>query len=158
MTRREFIQALAAASAAGLPLTSAAALDLAKARRSTIASRPFGNVSLLHFTDCHAQLNPIYFREPNVNLGVGNASGKPPHLVGEHLLSTSASPLARVTRTRSPISTSHRRREPTASWAASRIWRRWSTVCERRGRAPCCSTAATRGRARPRRYGRAART
>jgi S-sulfosulfanyl-L-cysteine sulfohydrolase len=46
----------------------------------------FGNVSLLHFTDCHAQLMPLHFREPNVNIGVGVAAGKPPHLVGEHLL------------------------------------------------------------------------
>ncbi|MCZ2414725.1 MAG: thiosulfohydrolase SoxB, partial [Burkholderiales bacterium] len=46
----------------------------------------FGNVSLLHFTDCHAQLLPIYFREPSVNLGVAGARGRPPHLVGEHLL------------------------------------------------------------------------
>ena len=47
---------------------------------------PFGNVGLLHFTDCHAQLNPIYFREPSMNLGIGPAAGKPPHLVGEALL------------------------------------------------------------------------
>jgi sulfur-oxidizing protein SoxB len=40
----------------------------------------------MHFTDCHAQLNPIHFREPNVNIGVGSAAGRPPHLVGEHLL------------------------------------------------------------------------
>jgi sulfur-oxidizing protein SoxB len=40
----------------------------------------------MHMTDCHAQLLPIYFREPNVNLGVGEALGKVPHLVGEHLL------------------------------------------------------------------------
>ena len=46
----------------------------------------FGNVHFLHFTDCHAQLLPIYFREPSVNLGVGGAFGQPPHLVGEHLL------------------------------------------------------------------------
>jgi len=46
----------------------------------------FGNVSLLHFTDCHAQLRPIYFREPDTNIGVGVARGKPPHLVGEALL------------------------------------------------------------------------
>ena len=46
----------------------------------------FGNVHFLHFTDCHAQLLPIYFREPSVNMGVGAALGQPPHLVGEHLL------------------------------------------------------------------------
>ena len=43
----------------------------------------FGNVSLLHFTDSHAQLPPVYFREPSVNLGVGNASGRPLHLAGD---------------------------------------------------------------------------
>lgn len=46
----------------------------------------FGNVSLMHITDTHAQLNPIYFREPNVNLGIGGAFGQAPHLVGNALL------------------------------------------------------------------------
>jgi sulfur-oxidizing protein SoxB len=46
----------------------------------------FGNARILHFTDCHAQLNPIYFREPSVNLGIGDAFGKAPHLVGKNLL------------------------------------------------------------------------
>ena len=86
MNRREFLQGIAAAAAAGLPVAEVAA---AKARgdASFYASiAPFGNVSLLHFTDCHAQLKPIHFREPNVNLGVGAAWGQPPHIVGEALL------------------------------------------------------------------------
>ena len=45
-----------------------------------------GNVRILHTTDFHGQLQPVYFREPNVNLGVGDALGRPPHLVGNKLL------------------------------------------------------------------------
>ena len=85
MNRREFLQILAAASAAGFALDSHQLLAAQGGEKLYDLPR-FGNVHLLHFTDCHAQLMPIYFREPNVNLGVAGARGKAPHLVGEHLL------------------------------------------------------------------------
>ena len=85
MERREFLQALAAASIAGLPLDAPRATERDDARIYD-ALKPFGNVALLHVTDCHAQLRPTYFREPSVNLGVGPERGKPPHLVGDALL------------------------------------------------------------------------
>ncbi|MCD6672765.1 MAG: thiosulfohydrolase SoxB [Burkholderiaceae bacterium] len=84
--RREFLRLLAAASAAGLSLPAGAAAPGSARAESFYDLAPFGNVSLLHFTDCHAQLLPVHFREPSVNLGVGDAVGRPPHLVGEALL------------------------------------------------------------------------
>ncbi len=45
-----------------------------------------GQARILHTTDIHGQLLPVYFREPNVNLGIGEASGRPPHIVGKQLL------------------------------------------------------------------------
>jgi len=90
--RREFLRLLGIATAAGLPLSSFSAED------SFYDIPRFGNVHLLHFTDCHAQLLPTYFREPHVNIGIGPASGKLPHLVGEHLLKTfNFSPASRQT-------------------------------------------------------------
>ncbi len=82
MRRREFLGALAAAAALGAPLRA----PRAQAARALYDLPPFGNVSLLHFTDCHAQLLPTHFREPSANIGVGSAVGRSPHLVGEHLL------------------------------------------------------------------------
>ena len=84
MTRREFLEALAAGLAAGLPLSAAHAAN--DAENLYQLRRAAGKVTLMHFTDCHAQLLPVYFREPDVNIGVGSARGEPPHLVGEALL------------------------------------------------------------------------
>jgi sulfur-oxidizing protein SoxB len=86
VNRREFLQAVAAAAAAGLPVDGRAALDLSAGAAFYDGIERFGNVGLIHVTDCHAQLRPVHFREPNVNLGVGAARGAPPHLVGEALL------------------------------------------------------------------------
>jgi S-sulfosulfanyl-L-cysteine sulfohydrolase len=85
ISRREFVQLLSAASAAGLPL----AVQADKAENSFYDLSRYGNVHLLHMTDCHAQLLPIHYREPNVNLGVGAQQGHLPHLVGEALLKAS---------------------------------------------------------------------
>lgn len=85
MHRREFLHTLAAAAAVGMPLDAALGQSGPAAARMYEVPR-FGNVHFLHFTDSHAQLEPILFREPSVNLGVGPARGQPPHLVGEHLL------------------------------------------------------------------------
>ncbi len=85
MNRREFLQVLAAASAAGMTLDARDVLAAQGGDRLYDLPRQ-GNVHFLHFTDCHAQLLPVWFREPNVNLGFGAASGKVPHLVGEKLL------------------------------------------------------------------------
>ncbi len=81
MNRREFLQLLSVAAAGGMPLAAAHA----QARQFYELPR-FGNVHLMHFTDCHAQLLPVHFREPNVNLGIADMGGRPPHLVGEALL------------------------------------------------------------------------
>ena len=86
LTRREFMQMLAAASVASFNLRNTYAETAAKAPGNPYELSPFGNVSLMHYTDCHAQLLPIYFREPNVNLGLGSMKGVPPHLVGENFL------------------------------------------------------------------------
>jgi len=86
LSKREFLQVLGAASAAGMGLARYGDADAATAERGLYEVPRFGNVSLLHMTDCHAQLLPIHFREPSVNLGVGGMAGQTPHQVGEHLL------------------------------------------------------------------------
>ena len=84
LSRREFLQVMGATTVAGLIPGSLAASQHSSSNPYDFAK--FGNVSLLHYTDCHAQLNPIYFREPHINLGIAGMYGNPPHLVGEHLL------------------------------------------------------------------------
>ena len=84
ISRREFMSLMGLAGAAGMLPASAFA---AKRQPGDLYEVPkFGNVTLLHITDTHAQLNPIWFREPNVNLGLGAALGQAPHLVGQAFL------------------------------------------------------------------------
>jgi len=85
LSRRDFLQALAFASAGGMSLQSNF-VQAQSAAQQFYDLPKFGNVHLLHFTDCHAQLLPIYFREPNVNLGIAGQEGKTPHLVGQYFL------------------------------------------------------------------------
>ena len=85
LNRRDFLQVLSVAAASGMMLRPEYVSAQAAANQFYDLP-PFGNVHLLHFTDCHAQLKPIYFREPNVNLGFAGQFGRAPHLVGEHLL------------------------------------------------------------------------
>jgi len=82
LNRRDFLWLLSSASAAGL----FSGCHRGGMRANPYEAASFGNARLLHFTDCHAQLLPIYFREPNVNIGVAAAAGRPPHVVGQRLL------------------------------------------------------------------------
>ncbi len=86
LSKREFLQVMAAASVAGMGLGRHADADAQTAENALYEVPRFGNVSFLHMTDCHAQLRPVHFREPSVNIGVGAMQGRLPHLVGEELL------------------------------------------------------------------------
>ena len=88
ITRRQFTQL---ALASGILLGPGSSLAKAAARQtidqnSLLEFDDLGNVTLLHFTDLHAQLVPIYFREPSINLGVGASQGLPPHITGSAFL------------------------------------------------------------------------
>jgi len=86
LSRRDFLQAAAAASAlTGGKLGQALAQERLT-QDNLLAFRPVGQVTLLHFTDIHGHLTPLHFREPSVNIGVGEVTGLPPHLTGETLL------------------------------------------------------------------------
>lgn len=84
LSRRELIQLIGLASIAKVSSRSVFAEHLQPADPYEVPR--FGSVRLLHLTDTHAQLLPIHFREPNVNLGVGGMAGKVPHLVGNAFL------------------------------------------------------------------------
>src|SRR3984893_18448456 len=80
--RREFVTLAGAAALAGSLPRIARSADTP----SVYDLERFGNARILHMTDTHAQLLPVYFREPSVNLGIGAMAGKPPHLVGRAFL------------------------------------------------------------------------
>lgn len=86
MNRREFTQLLAIASAANMLPRTAFSGHTALNPETMYDLPNFGNARLLHITDSHAQLKPIYFREPSVNIGIHGENGKPPHIAGQHLL------------------------------------------------------------------------
>ncbi len=132
---------LGVAAAAGMPLES-----LGAPAERMYGLSPFGNVHFLHFTDCHAQLMPTHFREPSMNIGVGEASGKIPHLVGERLLKAAGVP--------AHSSQAHAFTSLDFEAAAST----YGKIGGFAHLTPCCSMAATPGKALPRPCGRAART
>jgi len=93
--RREFLKIMGAGTAATMIPGCSSDQDTASSAGSTdMATMPEGfydlpmkgNARIFHITDVHGQLNPVHFREPNVNLGVGDAFGRPPHIVGSKLM------------------------------------------------------------------------
>ena len=86
ISRRDFLQASMAASAivgaSGFGNWGKLAAQQTLTQDQLLEFETFGNVSLIHITDIHAQLKPIYFREPSVNIGVGGNRGAVPHITG----------------------------------------------------------------------------
>ncbi|WP_300055068.1 thiosulfohydrolase SoxB [uncultured Roseobacter sp.] len=86
ISRRDFLQVGMAASAlvgaSGVGGWARLAAQQALTQEQLLEFETFGNVSLIHITDIHAQLKPIYFREPSVNIGVGGNRGAVPHVTG----------------------------------------------------------------------------
>jgi len=80
--RRDFLKAAGAAALSGALPPRVRAAD----SPSAYDIERFGNARILHLTDTHAQLKPVYLREPSVNLGIGEMRGQPPHLVGSAFL------------------------------------------------------------------------
>ena len=87
LSRREFVYMMAVLGAAPVFANSHTRMtDISKKLEDYYKLKPFGNARFLHMTDSHAQLLPVYFREPSVNLGFFSNFGRPPHIVGEKLL------------------------------------------------------------------------
>jgi len=89
--RRTFLKLMGLSAAAGSTSLLSACNTTGSSESGALSADFYdlpmqGNVRILHTTDFHGQLSPVYFREPNVNLGVGGAFGRPPHLVGNKLL------------------------------------------------------------------------
>ena len=90
ISRRDFLQATVAASAlwgaSGVGNWSRLAAQQVLTQDKLLEFGDYGNVTLIHITDIHAQLKPVWFREPEINLGVGAAKGQPPHVTGADFL------------------------------------------------------------------------
>lgn len=90
ISRRDFLQASVAASAivgaSGVGNWSKAAAQQTLTQDQLLNFNTTGNVTLIHITDIHAQLKPVYFREPEINLGIGAVNGLPPHVTGQDFL------------------------------------------------------------------------
>ena len=86
ISRRDFLQVSMAASAlygaSGFGKWAKLAAQQSLTQDQLLEFETFGNISLIHVTDIHAQLKPIYFREPEINLGIGDARGQMPHVTG----------------------------------------------------------------------------
>jgi sulfur-oxidizing protein SoxB len=87
ISRRDFLQAgVAAAAIFGAGSFPVLAARQALTQNQLLDFKTTGNVTIIHFTDCHAQVKPVWFREPSVNIGVGAQKGLLPHITGQDLL------------------------------------------------------------------------
>jgi len=84
--RREFMYMMAALGASPIYANSHMRLSPTSGLKDYYKLKPFGNARILHMTDTHAQLVPVYFREPSVNIGLQGNKNVPPHVVGKHFL------------------------------------------------------------------------
>ena len=90
ISRRHFVQASLATSfifgSSGLQNSNRLLAQQKLSQQHLLDFNNFGNLTLIHITDVHGQLKPIYFREPDINIGVGNVQGIPPHITGRKFL------------------------------------------------------------------------